>query len=173
MKIKCNNCKKSFDKSARFVERSKKHYCSRSCAAKTNNKKFPKRIKIWNTCKHCSKTCHKKFCSHHCQQQEKYVQTIALWQIGKLSGLRGSRKEPARWVYRYMFAKAHGACEHCGWRKKHPVTGQVPLQLHHIDGNFQNTVAANLELLCPNCHSLTTNFGALNKNAGRRVSKCM
>ena len=32
--------------------------------------------------------------------------------------------------------------------------------LPHIDGNNEES---NLQLLCPNCHSLTPTFGALNK----------
>lgn len=37
------------------------------------------------------------------------------------------------------------------------------LQIHHIDGNHYNNEESNLQLLCPNCHSLTPTFGALNK----------
>ena len=32
------------------------------------------------------------------------------------------------------------------------------LELHHIDGNRYNHKKDNLEWLCPNCHSLTSNF---------------
>lgn len=46
-----------------------------------------------------------------------------------------------------------------------PTTGLVPLQIHHIDGNALNNKASNLQLLCPNCHSLTENFGSRNRNA--------
>ncbi len=47
-------------------------------------------------------------------------------------------------------------CECCGnteW------LGQpIVLELHHIDGNRTNNNLSNLQLLCPNCHSLTDNF---------------
>jgi len=33
----------------------------------------------------------------------------------------------------------------------------IPLELHHKDGNRFNNNLDNLELLCPNCHSLTPN----------------
>ena len=36
-------------------------------------------------------------------------------------------------------------------------------EIHHIDGNHYNNEESNLQLLCPNCHSLTPTFGALNK----------
>ena len=33
----------------------------------------------------------------------------------------------------------------------------IPLELHHIDGNRFNNKIDNLQILCPNCHSLTPN----------------
>jgi hypothetical protein len=46
-------------------------------------------------------------------------------------------------------------CEMCGvseWMG-FPIT----LELHHVDGNRYNNVLENLQILCPNCHSLTPN----------------
>ena len=40
----------------------------------------------------------------------------------------------------------------------------IPLQVHHIDGNRYNNQLSNLQLLCPNCHALTDNFGIKNYN---------
>lgn len=46
-------------------------------------------------------------------------------------------------------------CERC-FRKK--WLGQLlPLELHHIDFNKQNNKIDNLQILCPNCHSLYPN----------------
>ena len=48
-------------------------------------------------------------------------------------------------------------CECCGiseWNGK-PLT----LQLHHINGIHNGNRLSNLQLLCPNCHSQTENFG--------------
>lgn len=48
-------------------------------------------------------------------------------------------------------------CECCGitkWNSK-PIT----LQLHHINGIHNDNRLSNLQLLCPNCHSQTDNFG--------------
>ena len=47
-------------------------------------------------------------------------------------------------------------CEKCGlteWQGE-----KIPLEVHHIDGNRRNNDLSNLQLLCPNCHSLTDNF---------------
>ena len=47
-------------------------------------------------------------------------------------------------------------CECCGnteWMG-HPIM----LELHHIDGDHNNNKLENLQMLCPNCHSITDNF---------------
>lgn len=51
-----------------------------------------------------------------------------------------------------------------GWGEVNPYTNLVPLQIHHVDGNSTNNKEENLEVLCPNCHSLTENFGSRNTN---------
>lgn len=46
-------------------------------------------------------------------------------------------------------------CEMCGtseWLGK-----KIPLELHHVDGNRYNNELSNLQILCPNCHSMTPN----------------
>jgi hypothetical protein len=48
-------------------------------------------------------------------------------------------------------------CAMCGiseWRG-----APLPLELHHINGNPRDNRLVNLELLCPNCHSQTDNWG--------------
>ena len=43
--------------------------------------------------------------------------------------------------------------------------------IHHIDGNCLNNDESNLQVLCPNCHAMTENFGSRNKNAAPGRSK--
>lgn len=53
-------------------------------------------------------------------------------------------------------------CERC--RKSSWLNKQIPLELHHKDGDRYNNELENLELLCPNCHALEpNNSGAANK----------
>lgn len=51
-------------------------------------------------------------------------------------------------------------CEICGldkWNDK-----EIPLELHHLDGNKKNNEICNLQILCPNCHAQTSNFCSKN-----------
>lgn len=54
-------------------------------------------------------------------------------------------------------------CEKCGavyWLGK-----KLPLELHHKDGDHFNNELSNLEILCPNCHSVSgDNAGAAINN---------
>lgn len=67
--------------------------------------------------------------------------------------------------------KNNNCCEVCGYNTPNPYTGKSILQIHHIDGNCLNNKEENLQLLCPNCHCLTENFGSRNKNAPNGKSK--
>ena len=58
-------------------------------------------------------------------------------------------------------------CMKCGWCEINPLTNKVPIELEHKDGNSENNNLDNLELLRPNCHSLTPTYKALNKGKGR------
>lgn len=53
-------------------------------------------------------------------------------------------------------------CELCGWSEKRPGEKFTPCELHHIDGDRTNHKLDNLQLLCPNCHSLTSTHRAKN-----------
>lgn len=39
---------------------------------------------------------------------------------------------------------------------------QITLELHHINGDNMDNRLENLQLLCPNCHSMTDNFRGKN-----------
>ena len=57
-------------------------------------------------------------------------------------------------------------CENCKltkWQNQ-----DITLEIHHIDGDRLNNVLSNLQLLCPNCHSLTKNYKGKNINTGKK-----
>ncbi len=124
------------------------------------------------TCLHCGKELvihkdkNKKFCNNKCQQDYQYEQKVKLWKDGRLKETSGDY-QIARTIRRYLFEKHGNKCCECGWDKINPITGKCPLEVEHIDGNHENNKEENLTLLCPNCHSLTPTYKALNRGKGR------
>ena len=122
-------------------------------------------------CLACSQTLQRhqeKFCSNKCQKDFQYIQYISRWKQGLETGNRGVRTFAlSRHLIRYLFEKYQNSCVRCNWNEPNSMTGTVPLEVNHIDGNFENNSEPNLELICPNCHSLTSNYRNLNKGNGR------
>lgn len=59
-------------------------------------------------------------------------------------------------------------CEVCGREKWNDQ--EIPLEVHHIDGDSLNNLLDNLQLICPNCHALTKNWRGRNiKEHGKQV----
>lgn len=110
-----------------------------------------------------------KFCSNKCQAEYEYKQFIENWKNGEESGLSGEYGI-SRHIRRYLFEKYNCSCQICGWNEVNPFTGNIPLEIHHMDGDYTNNKEENLQLLCPNHHSLTESFKSHNKN-GRKGRK--
>jgi hypothetical protein len=66
-----------------------------------------------------------------------------------------------------MLKEAGHKCSVCNWKKINPFSQSCPLNIDHIDGDSTNNNKENLQVLCPNCHSLTSTWGSLNKGNGR------
>lgn len=121
------------------------------------------------TCLHCGKPIDSrhKFCDNHCQNEYRYTQYIKRWKDGLETGLKGEYGI-SRYITRYLFEKYDGKCSRCGWHEENPYTHKVPLEVEHIDGNYKNNDESNLDLICPNCHSLTATYKGANKGYGRK-----
>lgn len=147
-------------------------FCSPECHSKFQSQKMiDNKIKKRKPkyCLNCGKELNRhqnKYCSSHCQQEFQYKEYIDKWKNGMIDGLSGGYQLSEN-IRRYIREKFNNKCCECGWDKINPVTGRLPLEVHHIDGNYKNNSEDNLTLLCPNCHSLTENYKALNKN-GRK-----
>lgn len=123
-------------------------------------------------CIQCSKELKhgKKYCTTKCQTEFQYLEYIQKWKNGLIDGSRGKYQLSAH-IRRYLFEKYECKCSECGWNKINPFTGKSPLEIDHVDGNPYNNSEENLKLICPNCHSLTATFKALNKGNGRKDRK--
>lgn len=101
-----------------------------------------------------------KYCSIDCSAKGRKRKTIQAWRNAP-----ETYKRITQMIKMHLRENAGHACSECGWNKKNPVTGNCPLEIHHRDGNSENNTPENLQVLCPNCHSLTETWKALNKNA--------
>jgi hypothetical protein len=147
----------------------KRIFCSKSCSASYNNKNKVKKQKNTSTCLNCGNEIleNRKYCNNKCQVEHR--QKIAHEKIKN-----GDTSLYETQYKKYLIAEHGNMCMKCGWCEINPITGKVPIQLEHIDGNSDNNSLDNLELLCPNCHSLTPTFGALNKGnvlTKRKISR--
>lgn len=127
-----------------------------------------------NQCLHCQKSTKGKYCSNKCQHAYQSSLIVRDWYEGKIDGSEGTEWRLHRTIRRHLIEKAGNACTECGWSKVHPVTGLVPLEIDHLDGNCCNNRPENVKVLCPNCHSLTPNYGSLNRGKGNkdRLKQC-
>lgn len=119
-------------------------------------------------CLYCGKELVKhqtKYCCNKCQIEYQYNLSIQKWKVGEDEGWTGTGIK--NYIRRYLFEKNNNKCELCGWGEINTFTNKIPLEVHHIDGNYKNNKEENLQLLCPNCHSLTENFKSLNRNSVR------
>lgn len=128
-----------------------------------------------STCLNCHCTIHYrksqshgKYCSNKCQQELQNKNLIESWIQGTWNGLkRGLILSTV--VRNHLIKLSNNKCSLCGWNQINPFTNKIPLEIDHIDGNCENTKPENLRVLCPNCHSLTSTFRALNKGKGNKT----
>lgn len=141
-------------------------FCSRSCSATFNN---AARVKA-RLCEQCGATLGKganRYCTQECHVTARKEQFIRAWLAGEVSGTTPKGYVASPVVHWIRGLRGEG-CWECGWSVRHPITGRVPTQVDHIDGDAMNNRPGNLRLLCPNCHSLTETFGNI---GGRRSTR--
>ncbi len=144
--------------------RYKRKFCTNACAARHNKN----RLKERPHCLACGAvlTAHrKKFCNNLCQGVFFRSRFFDDWKAGRIPG--SAKGLVSKMVKQYFMEQFKGRCQRCGWREVNQYTGKVPLQLHHKDGDHTKDTVNDFELLCPNCHALTENWGSRNKGKGR------
>ena len=131
-----------------------------------------------------------KFCSNQCQKDYEWENKKNLVLKEGIQALNLSSHQAEDRILKDIIIQEFGrgktkkACWKCGWEEVNPFTGKsksseryhrecsrknnVPTQLSHIDGNPTNQYLSNLEILCPNCHSLTEFHGSRGKGGRKR-----
>ena len=165
---KCKQCGK---------ETKNPKFCSRSCSIKVANKTCPKRKKTIyreKNCLNCDKKLNQyqtKYCSHECQHKNKNYEYTKRWLDNKETGYKSLGCSLSSRVRSWVFENQGTQCSECGWDEKHPDDGKTLTHIDHIDGDAKNCRPENLRVLCPNCHSKTSTFGARNTGRGSRRKK--
>ena len=102
------------------------------------------------TCTNCDKQCSRKinnYCSNRYQFDFQHSSYIDKWKKGLVDGGRGINTRNMAWpVIHYLHAK-YSACSICGWAKINPITNRVPVEIDHIDGNSENNLENNFNLV--------------------------
>lgn len=174
--MQCLNCD---------TETSNPMYCGKSCAAVVNGRKHPKRQRRegslpWlpeGQTRPCGlDSCtgrvprNSRFCGPSCSSIKKRLDRIERWLAGDYEEATCPRGLE-RFAREYLLELADYTCSKCGWREFHPVDGKPLVQVDHEDGDALNNDPANLQVLCPNCHSMTPHYGARNKKGTRAIRR--
>lgn len=130
----CSVCNTKFTHLASRANKAK--YCSTKCY---NKSQINKGLTTYE-CQHChikfqdSKSTKRKYCSKQCTNKASKETFIA-----KFSTVR-----------KMMLARGMiNQCARCSFNKYPLILG-----VHHKDRNRKNNDLSNLEVLCPNCHSI-------------------
>lgn len=142
--MKCKNCER---------ETNNPKFCSRSCSVSFQHILDPSpRHGVSHFCVACGvKTPNLKFCSHVCQQDWQFEQI----KVPKI--LEGKVSCNSRSLERFLNERDGRCCSVCQLSEWNGFP--IPLDIDHIDANFQNNKGGNLRYLCPNCHRQTETWG--------------
>lgn len=160
MTKECLQCGRLFE-----IKDSRKKFCNQSCSATFNNLKRGNKLRYCGKCANCNndlKPNQKKFCSNPCQGQFKHKEKVEEWLAHPDMSASIAHGVLAKWARDFLLEEASNKCSRCGWCEVNPVLGYPILTVDHIDGNWANNTKANLQVLCYNCHTLTSTFNALN-----------
>lgn len=124
----------------------------------------PKKFRGWclNGCGNEVKKGATTYCSLRCQHEKQFRDRVTL-----LESRQYTVWTSTHFLRKYLVRQIGEKCSKCGWAERHPITAKIPVEVEHIDGNWRNNHLSNLTLLCPNCHSLTRTYRALNRGRGR------
>lgn len=145
----------------------KRKFCNHSCSAKYSNAHRKPRVGPKKICLNCQVECTNanaaKYCSEACSGAHRSSEAVRKWLAGEEDGsLRNGGLRPV--LRKYLIRESNYSCVQCSWGEINSATGVSPLEVDHIDGDAFNNAPDNLRILCPNCHSLTSTYKALNKS---------
>jgi|SRR5579862_7553006 len=162
--LPCMYCGLLTERTKSQYNKTGKIFCSSSCSASYHNPLT--KIKEKQKCLHCNHfipRVNSQYCSRECKTIAISKQILDEIQSGIKPGFlpSGTINQVLR---KYLFKKYNNKCSECNWSMINSFTNKIPLEVYHIDGDYKNNKEDNLQLLCPNCHSLTKNYRSRNKS---------
>lgn len=155
--MNCLNCNKD------LIGSFQKKFCSRSCSASFNGKKYPRRSKEklkWPKCRCCSnKVAYQKgkYC-RACINSKKHLHGKPIEQqtLNEIVKRKGSNRYDVirnHAAYLYRKNKENLKCANCTYDKHVEICHIKPIK----DFSLTTTIkeindSSNIVLLCPNCH---------------------
>jgi len=144
--MKCLNC---------GAETNNPKFCSSSCAAKFNNRAFPKKVRKRYFCKNCGKEVgyRRSYCKDCDPTKPKNFDNITIAEIR----LR-ARYQANAWIRKlarraYENSGKPECCNVCGYSKHFEICHLRPIQDFPISTPMSKVNSLeNLVALCPNCH---------------------
>jgi hypothetical protein len=97
-----------------------------------------------------------KYCNNKCQIRYQNKERIYNW-IHK--GISWSSREIPPWPPRYLLQVQDGKCNRCDC-KLDQIGRPLTMEYNHIDGDGFNNSFMNGEMICVQCHSLTSTYKA-------------
>jgi hypothetical protein len=133
----------------------------------------PRQPREKRPCRVCGKPIRQQnraYCSWTCWERGRYAGWIARWLAGEIDPPT-TRGQPHPYIRRWWTETFGERCSLCGWAERNPITGKVPLEWDHINGDCSDNRRENLRLLCPNCHALSETHARLNYGKSKRRRK--
>lgn len=175
IKLKCSECGGVVERTEYELKKSKsgRVFCNRNCSASFNNRMST----VEKRCLFCNsplpKTA-KKYCNPTCQANYKAVIFGEKWKKHGQKILTKTVKKyglVGGFARRYVFIVNDFKCSRCDWTHDFGDGSLPPLHCAHRDGNWENNDFDNIELLCPNCHSIDTRTDQTAPGNGRSWRK--
>ena len=142
-------CKNECKKCGKLTGNAK--YCSQTCAGFGQ----PSKVIKLNQCLNCGKPVRNKYCNSKCQGDKDYKIKVEKWLAGEIDGR--TKFGPSGFIKRYLIETYGEKCMECGWAERNQYSGNIPIELEHIDGDSENNEPENLICLCVKCHSKVKN----------------
>lgn len=159
---KCKSCQTIIS-----YQNRRNDYCDQSCAATVNNGKrelklFPHKCAVCDNIIQIRKE--RVYCSHKCRVKDQWLRFKSKVDTTGVIDIKDD-SSGRRMAKRYLVEIRGHLCEICNnteWMGK-----PIPIVLDHIDGNSENSLIANLRLVCGNCNMQLPTFAGRNKGNGR------